>query len=81
MNPGGEPVKSKVSPYAKAVVGAVVAAAIAYLGAKDGGVNGDEWLQILVAAAAGSGFVYVVPNKDPKARHQDESVQPPKRFH
>jgi hypothetical protein len=68
---------NKVSPYAKAIVGFVGAGLVAFLGAQDGGVTGQEWIQILIAALAGSGLVYAVPNKDPKALHQDESVQPP----
>jgi len=70
---------NKISPYAKAAVGFATAAVVAYLGATDGGVTKDEWLKIILAGLAGSGLVYVVPNKDPRALHQDESVQPPQR--
>jgi peptidoglycan/LPS O-acetylase OafA/YrhL len=70
---------NKVSPYYKALAGFIGAALVAYLSATDGGVTQAEWLKILVAGLGGSGLVYAVPNKDPKARHQDESVQPPER--
>lgn len=70
---------NKVKPYLKAGAGFLAAGLVAYLGASDNGVNGNEWLQILVAALGGSGLVYIVPNKDPLAKHQAESVQPPER--
>jgi len=70
---------NSISPYAKALAGFVGAGLIAFLGAQDGGVTQAEWVQIVVAALAGSGLIYVVPNKDPKAKHQAESVQPPSR--
>jgi hypothetical protein len=68
---------SKIAPYQKAIAGFIGAAIVAYLGATDGGVTGHEWLEILVAGLGGSGLIYLVPNKDPKAKHQTESVQPP----
>jgi hypothetical protein len=63
----------KLSPYYKAAAGFLAAA----LGATDGGVTSQEWLTILLAGLGGSGLVFVVPNKDPLAKHQRESVQPP----
>jgi hypothetical protein len=67
----------KFSPYYKAAAGFLAAALVAYLGATDGGVTSQEWLTIVLAGLGGSGLVYVVPNKDPLAKHQRESVQPP----
>jgi len=53
-----------VSPYAKAILGGVVsglsAAAVA-LG--DGAVSPVEWIAVALAAIAGTGIVYAVPNK------------------
>jgi hypothetical protein len=68
---------TKIKPYMKAAAGFVAAVIVAFLGAKDGGVTQAEWLQIILAGLGGSGLVYLTPNKDPKALHQDESVQPP----
>lgn len=67
----------KIAPYAKAVTGGVVAGLTAYISVAPDGVNGAEWANIAVATVAGLGLVFAVPNKDPKAMHQDESVQPP----
>jgi hypothetical protein len=70
---------TKIKPYMKAAAGFVAAVIVAFLGAKDGGVTQAEWLQIILAGLGGSGLVYLTPNKDPKALHQRESVQPPER--
>lgn len=69
----------KLSPYAKAAAGFLASALVALLGAQDGGVTGQEWLQVALAGLAGSGLVYLVPNRDPRGLHQAESVQPPER--
>jgi hypothetical protein len=74
--PRGDTVK-KLSPYAKAAAGFLAAALVALLGAQDGGITAGEWVQIVIAGLGGSGLVYMVPNRDPKALHQQESVQPP----
>jgi hypothetical protein len=54
----------KLAPYAKALIGGAVAglgsAAVA-LG--DGVIDPVEWIAIALAAIAGSGIVYAVPNK------------------
>ena len=74
---------NKLSPYLKAVVGFVAPGVIALLAAvQDGspsasGVTGPEWVGIAAACVLTSAGVYVVPNRDPSATHQDESVQPP----
>lgn len=67
----------KISPYYKAIAGGLFGAVSLYLKVADNGVTVNEWLQVVVAALVGSGLVYVVPNKDPRGRHQAESVQPP----
>jgi nitrate/nitrite transporter NarK len=74
---------NKIAPYAKAVIGALVAA-LGALGAAltpDAtglvSVNEGEWVAVVSALLVGLLAVFAVPNKDPQAEHQDESVQPP----
>ena len=71
------------APYAKALIGALVAA-LGALGAAltpdaDGlvSVTPGEWVAVVSALLVGLLAVFAVPNKDPEAEHQDESVQPP----
>lgn len=66
-----------VKPYAKAVTAAVVAGASFAIPVVDDGLIASEILGIAVAALTAFGTVWAVPNRDPKAEHQDESVQPP----
>lgn len=73
----------KFAPYAKAVVGALIAA-LGALGAAltpDASglvsVNAGEWVAVVTALLVGLLAVFATPNKDPEAEHQDESVQPP----
>ena len=68
-----------LKPYLKALAGFLSGAVTAYLANADGGVTQAEWLYILLAGLGTSGLVYAVPNKDPRALHQQESVQPPER--
>ena len=74
---------NKIAPYAKALIGALVAA-LGALGAAltpDAtglvSVNEGEWVAVVSALLVGLLAVFAVPNKDPQAEHQDESVQPP----
>jgi hypothetical protein len=67
----------KIAPYAKAVVGAAVAALAFAIPVVDDGVTLSETLGILMAGLTGLGVVFAVPNKDRRGRHQRESVQPP----
>lgn len=53
----------KFSPYAKAAASFVAGAVVAYLGAVDGGVTGQEWVQVALAGLGAAGVVFVVPNK------------------
>ena len=69
-----------IKPYAKAIVGA----AIAGLGTlqqalDDNGVTAQEWTGVAIATLSGLALIWAIPNKDPQAEHQDESVQPPER--
>jgi hypothetical protein len=57
--------------YWKAVGGFVAGLVVAYLGAKDGGVTGDEWLKILVAGLGGGGLVTAAPKNRPRGKHAD----------
>ena len=57
----------KFAPYSKALAGFVAAAIVAYFGATDGGVTGQEWLQVLLAGVAGSGLVFIAPKNKPAA--------------
>lgn len=73
----------RIAPYWKAVVGFVAPGAVA-LGAavteaSDGGssITGAEWTTALVACVVTSAAVFSVPNRDPYATHQEQSVQPP----
>lgn len=73
----------KIKPYLKAVVAFVAPAAVTLTAAvqasSPGGevVTGGEWITAACACFITAGAVYAVPNKDPRAEHQDESVQPP----
>jgi hypothetical protein len=74
---------NKIAPYYKAVVGFAVPflsqIIAALLGTSDGGssVTTSEWLTAVVTSLVAGGVVFAVPNKDPNAEHQEESVQPP----
>jgi hypothetical protein len=73
----------KVAPYYKAVTGLVVpflgSVGFALTDASAGGstITTGEWVQALVLGLVGGGTVFSIPNKDPQALHQAESVQPP----
>jgi hypothetical protein len=70
----------KIAPYAKAVIGALVGALAALSQAlDDDSVTKNEWVGVAIALLGGLAFVFAVPNRDPEAAHQDESVQPPER--
>jgi hypothetical protein len=75
----------KVAPYYKAVTGLAVpflgSVGFALTSGSDGGsaVTTGEWVQSVVLGLVGGGAVFSIPNKDPQALHQDESVQPPAR--
>lgn len=66
-----------VKPYAKAVTAAVVAGASFAIPVVDDGLIASEVLGVAVAALTAFGTVWAIPNRDPKAEHQDESAQPP----
>lgn len=66
-----------IAPYAKAVAGGVIAGASAAVPLVDDGISLSDGLLIAIAFVLGLGGVYAVPNKDPQAAHQAESVQPP----
>jgi hypothetical protein len=73
----------KIAPYYKAVTGLAVpflgSLGAAMLDDSAGGshVTGSEWLTAVVLGLVGGGAVFAIPNKDPQAEHQAESVQPP----
>ena len=72
-----------IQPYMKAVVavlGALVTALVAVLPVVMESFPEHQGVQTwgpIVSAFLTAVAVYVVPNKDPLARHQDESTQPP----
>jgi hypothetical protein len=74
---------NKIAPYFKAVAGFLVPFAGAVLAAMQdvslGGseVTQQEWLTAALTALVTGGAVFAVPNKDPQATHQAQSVQPP----
>lgn len=73
----------KIAPYYKAVTGVVVPfltqIGAALLDSSDGGsaITAHEWISAVVISLVAGGAVFTVPNKDPNAQHQAESVQPP----
>jgi hypothetical protein len=71
---------TKIAPYAKALVAALVAGLGSLYQALDGDpsvVTSQEWVAVAMTTLAGLAAVFGMPNKDPQAEHQDESVQPP----
>ena len=64
-------------PYAKCIVATLTAFGGAYSLALPDGITAAEWVTVLVATGVAGFGVFMVPNKDPKAEHQEESVQPP----
>lgn len=68
------------SPYAKAILAALIAGVggIALGYADDTLSKGELWGAISLGLVAGGG-VFGIPNRDPHAEHQDESIQPPTR--
>lgn len=68
-----------IAPYAKAVTGALVTGLTGFSQAlDDGSVTAQEWVGVVVATLVGSYAIWQIPNRDPQAAHQDESVQPPR---
>jgi len=66
--------------YLKAIVGALIAGLGSLSQAlDDSGVTAQEWVSVAIATLVALGVVWGVPNLDPKAQHQDQSVQPPNR--
>lgn len=72
---------STLAPYLKALVGALIAGLASLQQALDGdnSVTAQEWTGVVIALLSGLALVWAVPNKDPHAMHQAESVQPPER--
>jgi hypothetical protein len=69
---------SRIAPYAKALIGALVAGlASLQQSLDDNMVTAQEGTGVAVAFLSGLALVWAIPNKDPEADHQDESVQPP----
>lgn len=67
---------NKIAPYAKAVVAVLGAVLVTVLAQFPDNETVQTWGPI-VASLLTAISVYVVPNRDPLAEHQDESVQPP----
>lgn len=72
----------KIAPYAKSIVAAVVAGLGSLYQALDGDnfVSSQEWIAVVMTTLTALGVVFAIPNKDPQAQHQDESVQPPSPY-
>lgn len=69
---------TKIAPYAKAITGALIAGLASLQQAlDDSAVSAQEWTGVAIATLSGLALVWAIPNKDPQAEHQDESVQPP----
>lgn len=67
---------NKLAPYAKTVVAILGSVLTVIMAQYPDSPEVQRWGAI-VAALLTSILVYAVPNKDPQAEHQDESVQPP----
>lgn len=57
--------------YWKAGAGFLAAAIVAFLGAQDGGVTGQEWLQVVLAGLGGSGLVFIAPKNVPGGKRRE----------
>lgn len=70
---------NSIAPYAKAIVAALVAGLGSLYQALDGDqvVTTQEWIAVAMTTITALGVVFAIPNRDPEAAHQDESVQPP----
>lgn len=66
----------KIAPYTKTVVAILGAVLTAVMTQFPDNAAVQQWGPI-VSALLTALAVYAVPNKDPRAEHQDESVQPP----
>ena len=56
----------KVAPYAKAIIGALIAFLTAIVTALDsGGISAAEWVTAVVALLIAGGAIFSVPNKPP----------------
>ena len=62
----------KIAPYAKAILGALVAFLTALTTAlEDGHVSAQEWVTALIALLAAGGVVFSVPNRRPFISEED----------
>ena len=74
----------RIAPYWKSIIGFISPGVVGLVAAVQDGspggssITGPEWVGIAAACILTGGAVFAVPNKDPRALHQDESVQPPK---
>ena len=69
---------TKFLPYAKALI-AILGAAITTALVQLPDSEAVQTYGPIVASILTALSVYAVPNKDPQAEHQDESVQPPEQ--
>lgn len=68
---------TKIAPYGKAITGAVIAGlGAARLALSDDVITKAESIDIATVVLTALLVVWAIPNKDPEAEHQDESVQP-----
>lgn len=51
-----------IMKYNKAIVGFFTGGITLYLSLKAGGMTSEEWFQVLIAAFAGGGIVFAIPN-------------------
>lgn len=69
---------STIAPYLKALTGALIAGLASLQQALDNeAVSSQEWTGVAIAFLSGLALVWAIPNKDPQAEHQADSVQPP----
>lgn len=56
-----------VTKYNKSIAGFIISGFVYWLKVKHDGVNADELIEIIGAALTGGGFVWLIPNNQPKA--------------
>jgi hypothetical protein len=63
-----------LAPYAKAIIGALIAGLTAIATAlTDGGVSASEWVTAAIATLVALGGVYAIPNANPAVTTTEEN--------
>lgn len=71
---------NNIAPYAKSLVAALVAGLSVLATSLDNdSISAQEGVYAAIAFFTALAAVFAVPNRDPSAQHQRDSVQPPER--